>query len=74
MGDTVRISKQSSYYSDTGHNPKDTDGKIISIDYVQADNDNGIQVRWDNGQSNTYCTSDLKMRVNGGHHDRGNES
>ena len=70
MGDIVRICKKSQHYEGSAGNPKDIDGKIISISRDYMDADHGIKVRWNNGRANTYCTHDLKMRMNGGNHGR----
>ena len=70
MGDIVRICKKSEHYSVHMSNPRDIDGKIIEINYDHVDTSHGIRVMWDNGKSNVYNTSDLKMRRNGGNHGR----
>ena len=54
--DKVRIAKTSSYYSDSSSNPKDTDGKVISIN---SSDEHMYRVKWTNGEDNTYRESDL---------------
>ena len=58
-GDIVRISKSSHYYGKhPTANPKDEDGKIIRV----LSGSTGIRVEWDNGDSNGYSESDLRLR------------
>lgn len=58
-GDTVKISKKSYYYTEGSNcNPKDTEGKIRSLD-----SGIGMQiiVDWDNGDYAYYAECDLKL-------------
>lgn len=61
VGNTVRISKQSEYYSEKRDvNPRDINGIITSTD---CDSSDGyyIKVKWDNSRINYYTEKDLKL-------------
>ena len=60
-GDIVRIAKGSPHYTSERINPRDVDGKIIGIDDGD-ENPHNIRVNWDNGGSNMYRESDLRLR------------
>ena len=61
VGDTVRISKKSHLYGRSDCNPRDADGKIVTVD----DEDYTVRVNWDNGTRQWYHEEDLKLRRRG---------
>lgn len=62
VGDTVRIAKTSQYYDlkykDDKRNPWDTDG-VISKMLPPEDESHYIEVKWGNGEWNSYAPEDL---------------
>jgi len=59
VGDKVQIKKSSQYYKeDSPHNPQKMNGEVIE---VNGGGDHNIRVKWDNGNTNIYNVSDLKI-------------
>ena len=58
VGDTVRLNPLSRWNNDNVSNPIDTDGVIF---IYQHNVSFGIEVSWDNGETNVYSKSDLVL-------------